>query len=313
MFKLLTKHRLDVLFIALILLTFPLFFYKLGNVSLTSFDEAWYADIARNINISGDLFNLRWNGNPYYDHPPAGFWFIAAGMKIFGENEFGARAASSTFGLVGLVFLYLLGKEIYNRYAAFLSAIATSSAYWFLFRARAGNLDVFLTVLFIISFYLAFKAAKNKYFLIPLAISLSLLLLTKSIVPLTIIPALVIIFWGRKLKFSYVLNSFFIFLFLPAIWFLFHYFTYEKFIDKYFGIGLPGYGKQTDYLGNFLLIKEYLHNGVGKWFWPGVVGIVAGLLTLKRGFLALSVFCLSFFAPFMLSEKGHIWHLVPLF
>ncbi len=313
MFRILTKYHLDVLFITLLLLTFPLFFYKLGNVSLTSFDEAWYADIARNIITSGDLFNLRWNDKPYYDHPPAGFWFIAIGEKIFGINEFGARSISSFFGLAGVVFLYLLGRELYSKYAAFLSAVALSSAYWYLFRARSGNLDVFLTALFIICFYLAFKAAKNKYFLIPLSISLSLLLLTKSIVPLTIIPSLIIIFWGRKLKLSFVINSFFLFLLLPAIWFISHYFLYEKFIERYFGIGLPGYGKQTDYLANFLLIKEYLHSGVGKWFWPGVLGIILSFLTFKRGFLAIAVFCISFFTPFMLSEKGHIWHLVPLF
>ena len=61
--------KVDLILITLLFLTLPLFFYKLGQSSLVSFDEAWYASISRNILQTGDLFNLTFNGKAYYDHP----------------------------------------------------------------------------------------------------------------------------------------------------------------------------------------------------------------------------------------------------
>ena len=60
-------------------------------------------------------------------------------------------------------------------------------------------------------------------------------------------------------------------------------------------------------------IKEYLHSGMGKWFWPGLLGIILGPVFLQKRFLILSLFFISFFAPFLFSSKGHIWHLIPLY
>ena len=57
--------RILLLFLPLL----PLFFYKLGQSSLTSYDEAWYGSIAKQIIQNGDLINLNWNGLDYIDHP----------------------------------------------------------------------------------------------------------------------------------------------------------------------------------------------------------------------------------------------------
>ena len=48
--------RILLLFLPLL----PLFFYKLGQSSLTSYDEAWYGSIAKQIIQNGDLINLNW-------------------------------------------------------------------------------------------------------------------------------------------------------------------------------------------------------------------------------------------------------------
>lgn len=311
--RLVKKYKLDFLNLSLLTLLSPLYFYKLGQSSLVSWDEAWYGAIARNILNSGNLLFLSWNGSIYSDHPPAGFWIIALFESIFGVDEFGVRVGSAIFGLLGLYITYLVGREFFSKTTGFASALALSSAYWYLFRSRSGNLDIFLTVFFILTFYLAVKASKNPKFLLPFALSLGMLILTKSLIPLTIIPALIIIFSRSKISLKQIIFPAIAFLVLILPWFAALYFFENSAFYKYFQTGTPGVGKETNFFVNFKQIRQYLHFGVGKWFWPGVLGILAGFLTLNRGLVVLSVFCISFFAPFVLSEKGQIWHLIPLY
>lgn len=309
----LSKFYLDFLCFFLLFLLSPLYFFNLDNLSLVSWDEAWYGAIARNISEGGDPLVLWWNGNVYADHPPAGFWVIALFQSVFGINEFGTRVGSAVFGMMGLFLTYLLGRELFSKTVGLISALALSSTYWYIYRARSGNLDIFLTVFFIATFYFAFKSLKNAKFLVPFAVSFGLLLLTKSVIPLTIIPSLLIIFFGSKLKFQDTKKAVFVFLLVTVPWFAALRLHAPNSLSKYFLIGTPGVGPEQDYLKNFNQIKEYLHFGVGKWFWPGVIGVVGGLVSFNRGLLAMSVFCISFFVPFVLSEKGQIWHLIPLY
>ncbi|MBI4058857.1 glycosyltransferase family 39 protein [Candidatus Microgenomates bacterium] len=303
-------------FIPLILLTFlaPLFFYKLGESSLVSWDEAWYADIARNILNSGDIFHLTWNGGSYVDHPPAGFWLMAIIFKIFGVSEFWARFPSALLGLASVYVLYFLSKELFNRTVGFASALALPSTFWFLYRARSGNLDILLTFFFLLTILLAIKAAKQKLYLWPFSISLALLLLTKTVVPFTIPPILLIIFWrAKRFKIWDFIWPFILPLSLFILWFVLQLGASPDMLNYYFKIGLPGVKVGEPILQNFLLIKEYLHSGVGKWFWPGILGLILGILTLQKRFLILTVFAMIFFMPFLFSERGQIWHLIPLY
>lgn len=304
---------LDFLIIFILLLSFPLFFYKLGESSLVSFDEAWYGDIARNILNSKDPINLVWNGHPYIDHPPAGFWLMALSEWIFGVNEFGVRFAPAFCGLLSMVVLYLLGKELFGRIVGFASALALPGAFWFLFRARSGNLDIILTFFFLLTLYLAIKASREKKFLLPWSVSLSFLFLTKTLIPLAIVPSLVIIFWKIKYKTKDFLWPGLVFVSMAGGWFLINYITHPGFIQYYLSIGLPGIKGETNYLENFKRIKGLLHSGVGKWFWPGVASTGLGVLTRQKRFLILSLFLFTFFIPFIFSSKGQIWHLIPVY
>lgn len=310
----LAKYKWDLLAFFLILLSLPFFFYKLGQSSLVSWDEAWYGEIARNILKSKDPFHLTWNGRAYFDHPPVGFWIIALSLKLFGVNEFGARFGSGFFGLLSLVATYFLAKELFNRLVGFVSAAALLSCYWFLYRARSGDLDIFLTFFFILTFLLALWSLKKPFCLILTAVSLALLFLTKSLVPFAIIPALAVICYKTnlsKLKYKYLSLS--IFLLITLSWFVQQLIINQSFLSHYLNIGFPEVSLRSSFLDNINLFQQYLHYGVGKWFWPGVLSITAGLLLGQKRFLILSVFFFTFALPFVFSHKGQIWHLIPLF
>lgn len=309
-----SKHRLDLVVIVLIILfASPLFFYKLGQSSLVSWDEAWYAEIARNILKSGDPVHLQFNEKIYNDHPPFGFILITLSYLLFGINEFTTRLPAALMGILGLIFTYLVGKQLFNRGVGIMSAGALASAIWYVYRARSGNLDITLTTLFLITFYFGLRVRENRGYLAPLFITLIALFLTKTLVPFTILPALAIILFKKELIFS---KQFIIFISLLALffigWIVLQVNYQSNFIQRYLTIGYPGGGATSDYLANLLLLKEYLHNSIGKWFWPGVISMVLGIFTFQKRFLILSIFFFSFITPFLFSNRGHIWHLIPL-
>lgn len=305
----------ELYILLLFILFLPLFFYKLAQSSLVSWDEAWYAEIARNIMKTGDLFNLFWNGLPFSDKPPGGFWLEAISFKFFGISEFAARLPSATFGFLSLVVVYLMGSKLFNRLTGLLSALALISSFWFLYRARFGDLDTILTFFYLLSIYLAVLASEKRKFLIPFSLSLATLPMVKGIVfVLALLPSLLIIFWGNKVIKSrdYLLPL----LFLTGLfgtWILIQYIHSPALAMYHFSHSLRDSSWESNILSNLKLFKEYLHSGIGKWFWPGVLGIVVGFILRDRKLLAFSLFFFFYSVQFLFSPRIEIWHLIPVY
>ncbi len=301
----------DIFCLAILTLTLPLFFYKLGQSSLVNWDEAWYASISRTIAQSGNLLNLNWNGLPYIDHPPFGFWLEAAVFKIFGVSEFWARFPQAIAGLLSVYFTFYLGKELFNRLVGIVSATILSSSFWFVYRARSGNLDILLTLLFLVSIYLMLKASKDKKYFPHLSVSLICLFLTKTLVPFAIIPVSIVIFWHKKIdkkSWKYPISAFF----LICAYFIYQTITYPQFLQNFTSVGLRGVSIKTDYLANLALTKNYLYQGIGKWFWPGIGGLLISFVLVQKRLFILVTFFATFLLPFIFSPKVQIWHLIPL-
>lgn len=303
----------DVPYLLLIALTLPLFFYKLGQSSLTSWDEAWYAEVSRNILKSGDWFYLTFNGKPYTDHPFLGFWLEAISFKILGINEFSARFPSALAGFLTLIAVFYLGKELFNRYVSILAALALVSAPWFLYRARTGNLDNLLVLFFILTIYFAIKASKSEFYLVPFSLSLGGLLFSKTLVPFTILPSLIVIFWRTKIDKAKLFLSIFFPVVLFLKWFNIQQIHKDDFTRRYFMIGFPEPTQKHTFVRNLGKLKILIHNGIGKWFWPGIFSLLGGLFLFQKRFFILITFSVSFFAPFLFSDRGGIWHLIPLY
>lgn len=280
----------------------PVFFYKLGDSSLVSFDEAWYAAITRNLLLSRNPFRLEFNSQPYRDHPPAGFWLIASSFQILGISEFTARLPSAILGMGCLALIFLICRQLNSPAAGIASIIALSSSPWFVSRARSANLDVFLTFFFLLSFYFAFTRRH-----LPLIISLAFLFLTKTMIPWTILPSLFLLL-GRQI--------FFILLFslLPFLfWIIIQFSSPMAFIIRYLSIGIPESKINTDIRANILRTKSYLHYGLGNIFRPLFLLLPLSLISLNSYILSLIIFLITFLTPFIFSSKGQIWHLIPAF
>lgn len=117
----------------------------LGHKLLTDWDEGIYAEIAREMQGRSWLVP-HWNFQPWFEKPPLMFWVTASFFKLFGVNEFWARAGSALSGvaIVGLLHGWLVRRG--DRLAAWLSTLLLLTTFGFLHVARVGEVDVLLSL-----------------------------------------------------------------------------------------------------------------------------------------------------------------------
>lgn len=105
------SRRVQLTILACIAVLLPLF---IGEVHLFDWDEINFAEIAREMNITGEYFTVKLNYLPFWEKPPLFFWLQAACMKLFGVNEFASRFPNALIGMVYLVFIYRLGRNFFR-------------------------------------------------------------------------------------------------------------------------------------------------------------------------------------------------------
>ncbi|HLE85463.1 MAG TPA: glycosyltransferase family 39 protein [Thermoanaerobaculia bacterium] len=88
-----------------------------GTRGLWEPDEGFYANPALEMLRSGDWWLPRLNGEPFLDKPPLVYWSIAAGMKLLGAHEWGARAGHALLYAATALLIGLLGARWWGRRA----------------------------------------------------------------------------------------------------------------------------------------------------------------------------------------------------
>jgi Dolichyl-phosphate-mannose-protein mannosyltransferase len=63
----------------------------------------------------------------YYSKPPLVAWLIALTSGLFGDSEFGVRFSAPLLHAAAAVFVYGIGKRLYDRHVGFWSAISYAS------------------------------------------------------------------------------------------------------------------------------------------------------------------------------------------
>ncbi len=125
---------------ALVLLTL------LGHKPLTDWDEAIYAEVAREMLTSGNWLVPHWNLQPWFEKPPLLMWVTASFYKLFGVSEFTARAASALSGIAIVALLHGWLARNGGLIASWISSIVLLSTFGFLHAARVGETDVLLSL-----------------------------------------------------------------------------------------------------------------------------------------------------------------------
>jgi len=148
----------------LVLLCTFLFVFKLGDSPLWNNDETIYSEMAKEMIKLGDWITLHFNYQIQFDKPPLYLWLIALTFRFFGWNEFTARLWSSIFGIGGVVVVYFLGKNIFDRKTGFLAGLILATSLQYIVQSRLVTHDAALSCfisLALLFFYLGHKTSKR--------------------------------------------------------------------------------------------------------------------------------------------------------
>ena len=110
--------RKQILTIALLGMVF--FIPFLGNVHLFDWDEINFAEIAREMRVTGDYFKVQINYESFYEKPPLFAWIQNVSYSLFGVNEFAARFPNALFGVFTLVLIYEVGRRVKSKAFGFM-------------------------------------------------------------------------------------------------------------------------------------------------------------------------------------------------
>ena len=170
-----------------------LFIPFLGNVHLFDWDEINFAESAREMIASGNYFSVQINFNRFTEKPPLFFWMQVVSMKLFGINEFSARFPNAICGIITLVVLFRIGKQIFNEYFARIWVMVYLGTFVTFLYFKSGiidpwfNLFIFLAIYHFYSLTTMLKVNRMKH-LVLTGVFLGLAVLTKG--PVAILIAL---------------------------------------------------------------------------------------------------------------------------
>ncbi|MCK5465800.1 MAG: glycosyltransferase family 39 protein, partial [Bacteroidales bacterium] len=78
--------------------------------------------------MSGNFWDLTYDGLDWLDKPHFPFWVTAASFKIFGVNAVAYKLPAILFTLLALYYTYRLTRELYNRETALLAVLILACA-----------------------------------------------------------------------------------------------------------------------------------------------------------------------------------------
>ncbi len=259
----------------IILFILSYFFLMLGNglLSLTSPDEVFYAQTAKEMIQHNSWLTPYLFGQPQFEKPIFLYWLLRVAFGLFGISSFAARlfpAVFACFGVIAVYFLSLIGLK--NEKKAFISSLIILSSGLYIGMARTLFTDLIFSI-FILFALLAFYGGysdKNKKGkgLVLFFIFSALAVLTKGPLGLFIPILIILLFLFIRKDSAFLFNKYSLWGFIAFALISFPWFVYM--MIKY----SPDFSREffyNDHVRRFLVAE---HPSNDRWyFYPlSVIG-----------------------------------------
>jgi 4-amino-4-deoxy-L-arabinose transferase-like glycosyltransferase len=162
------------------LLTSLLLLPRLFVGPLRHWDEAWYAQVSREMLEAGDWLTPRWNGEPWFHKPPLAFWGTMASFSAFGVAEPPARLFSSLCGALAVAAIAAFLAHRFTFRLGLVGALLLALLPEFPRYAARGQLDGPLTLFVSLHLLCFWFARTNPCWHWPAGVCFGLALLTKG-------------------------------------------------------------------------------------------------------------------------------------
>jgi 4-amino-4-deoxy-L-arabinose transferase-like glycosyltransferase len=130
------RHTLLLLSVSVLLL-----FWGLGARSLWAAEGRW-AEIVREMLLTGDFFHPTIGGEPCFDKPLLTYWLrVIISVTTGAPNEFVVRLPSAIAGIVAIWATASIGTRLWSARVGKLAGWFLLTTYAFLFWSRTGTAD----------------------------------------------------------------------------------------------------------------------------------------------------------------------------
>ena len=122
-----------------------IWFANLEYRKLIKPDEGRYAEIPREMVVSGDWVTPRLNDLKYFEKPPLQYWATATAYELFGEHQWTSRLWDGLTGFAGILLVWFAGLRLFGREAASYAAIVLGSSMLYALMGHINTLDMGVT------------------------------------------------------------------------------------------------------------------------------------------------------------------------
>lgn len=314
-----------LLFLLVIAVAAVVLFYRLGDPALKNWDEAIYAEVAKEILLGRDWLTLHWQHTNWFEKPPLTFWIMSGLFRVFGVSELSARAVSALAGVGTVAVIYLIGKLQRGPVGGLIAALILLTTFQFVQMSRLVYTDVLLVFFIYLAIYgyLRVKDGERRWWYV-VSISCALAFMVKSFAslfaPAAIVFALVVDrqvnealkakqFWFSILAgLALVIPWHVAMIYLHGSAFLNEYFYYHVWSRTI----TPLEGHRGVYWFYFREIWEKIH----PWWSIAPFAVVFNVWQVKRGrvsvaILAFSVFVFAFYTAAQTKSTSYILPVYP--
>ncbi len=122
-----------------------LWFSNIEYRKLIKPDEGRYAEIPREMVVSGDWVTPRLNDLKYFEKPPLQYWATAVAYELFGQHQWTSRLWAALTGFAGIVLVGFAGTRLFGREAGLYAAILLGGSALYVLMAHINTLDMGVT------------------------------------------------------------------------------------------------------------------------------------------------------------------------
>lgn len=183
----------------LALLSFTTHLAFQGTRGIDNSSEGRYAECAREMLASGDYMAPQLNGYPHWTKPPLGYWVPALGMKLLGENGWGARGGNAVLGATTVLLVGATGAALFGPAVGLTAGFIYLSAPFPFFGAHALTVDTMLTF-FVAAAFCCYAFARRSgspvWWVLAFWLAAGLGFMTKG--PLVLLPIAPLAIWHHR-------------------------------------------------------------------------------------------------------------------
>lgn len=259
------------------------------DTGITNFDDAYYAQKAKEMHESGNLWIVTHAGQPAFDNPPLPFWLMSLAYSLFGVSSFSAVFFSSLFGTGLVVLTHRLADYLYkDPWIGFVASLVLLFPGIFIDASRRAMVDIPLAFFVTLAIFSFIKAKNHSPWYLVFGLATAGGILTKSVLgifPLAIVFTFLVIQrqWKEMIN-PFLLVGISIALSLGFSWHLINWFQFgQEFINTHFGILIfnRGFGEIENPLYFLGYAEDFARN-----YWPWLPFALIGLYKFgKRGFV----------------------------